>query len=451
MLRDPTYYKTLALIAVPIIAQNFVTSSLNVIDITMLGQLGETTVAAVGLANQLFFLLILMMFGIYSGVGVFTAQYWGKGDLTSIRKVLGIGLIMGLMGSFGFSIVGLLFPETFLKFYSTDPAVIAEGASYLRIVGWSYMVTAVTFAYSSVLRSTGMVRIPMIVSICALSIKTFLNYGLILGNFGLPALGADGAAIATVIARMIEFFALLTIVYRKKLPPAARITEMLAFNRAFLTRVLRTSMPVVVNETLWSLGITTYNMVYGRIGTEAIAAVNIAASIEGLAFVIFIGMSDACGIMVGNRIGAGEEDTAHRYARNTIIISTAGAVVIGLIILLGKDLLLSFYNLSEGAMQNANNILLVMGFLLWVRVSNMTLIVGVLRAGGDTRFGLTLDAGTIWGVGVPLALVSGLVLHLPVHIVYLLLMLEELVKYGVAIWRFASRRWITNLVQPAEV
>jgi len=447
MLKDRTYYTTLLRIAVPIIAQNFISSSLNVIDVTMLGQLGETTVAAVGLANQVFFLLILMLFGTYSGVGVFTSQLWGKGDLTSIRKVLGIGLMIGLTGSLVFTVLALVFPGQVLSLYSEDPAVIALGSSYLRTIGWSYMITAVTFAYASVLRSTGYVRVPMVVSISALSLKTLLNYGLILGHFGLPEMGAQGAAISTVVARLVEFSALILVVYWRKLPPAAKISELLSFNKAFLGRVLKTSLPVLVNETMWSLGITTYNMVYGRIGTDAIAAVNIAATIENLAFVIFIGIADATGIMIGNRIGANEEHKAFGYARQTLIISTIGAILIGLVILAGSDFILSFYKLSEQSLTNAHNILRVIGLMMWIRVSNLTLIVGVLRAGGDTRFSMFLDAGTVWLVGVPLAVISGLVLHLPVYIVYMIIMIEEAVKYMVALYRFFSRRWIHNLVK----
>ncbi len=447
MIKDRAYFNTLLHLALPIIVQNFISSSLNVIDIAMLGQLGEVAVASVGLANQIFFLLTLMLFGTYSGVGVFTSQLWGKEDVPGVRKVLGIGLIIGLAGGFLFTLLALVLPRQAINFYTTDPLVITTGAGYLKIIGWSYMITAVSFAYASVLRSTGNVRIPMMVSVGALSLKTLLNYGLILGHFGLPALGVEGAAIATVIARLVEMVAMLGVTYARKLPSAARISEMLAFNRTFLRTVLNTSLPVLFNETLWSLGITMYNMVYGRIGTDAIAAVNIAASIENLAFVIFMGISTACGIMVGNQIGANEEARAVRYADYTLKISTVGAILVGLTVLVGSDLILSLYKLSDVALVNAHNILRVMGFTMWVRVTNMILIVGVLRAGGDTRFSLILDAGTVWFVGVPLALLGGFVLHLPVYMVYLLVMSEELVKYGVGMWRFISGRWVTNLVQ----
>jgi putative MATE family efflux protein len=444
---DREYTSNLLRIAVPITTQNFLTSLLNVIDVTMLGQLGEISVAAVGLANQIFFLLMLMLFGTNSGVGVFTAQLWGKRDLVNVRKVLGIGLMIGLTGSFLFTLLALLFPQAALSFYSTDPQVIATGSSYLRIVGWAYMITAVTFAYSSVLRSTGFVRVPMLVSVSALSIKTLLNYCLIFGHFGFPVMGVQGAAISTVIARLLELTAILTITYWRRLPPAARIAELFSFNRAFLEKVLKTSLPVLFNEMLWSLGITTYNMVYGRIGTEAIAAMNIAASIENLAFVIFIGLSEATGIMIGNRIGAGDESKAFTYARRTLIIATVGAICVGLLILFNIDFILSFYKLSELSRVNAHNILQVMGCVFWIRISNLIIIVGVLRAGGDTRFSMFLDAGTVWLVGVPMALICGLVLHFPVYQVYLLIISEELVKYCIALWRFFSHRWVNNLVQ----
>ncbi len=449
MLKDRFYYTTLLRISLPIVAQNLITSSLNLIDVAMIGQLGETAIASVGLANQIFFLLMLMLFGTYSGVGVFTAQLWGKGDRQGIHKVLGIGLGIGLTGSFLFSLLALGAPRTALGLYTQDPAVIATGASYLRIVGWAYMIFAVTAAFSSILRNTGFVRVPMVVSITALSLKTLLNFGLIFGNFGLPKLGVEGAAIATLVARLLECVLMLSVSYLRKLPPAAKLRELVGFDRAFLTRVLKTSLPVLVNETLWSFGITTYNMVYGHIGTDAVAAVNIVASIENLAFVIFMGVSEATGIMIGHRIGAGEEHRAFGYARQTLIMSTIGAIMLGGTLILLSDFILSFYKLSDASLANAQNILRVIGSLLWIRVGNMTIIVGVLRAGGDTRFSMILDAGTVWFVGVPMAIIGGLVLHLPIYVVYLMVMCEEMVKWGIGIWRVASKRWINNLVQAA--
>lgn len=441
------FYGALFGIALPIIIQNFISSSLNLIDTAMLGQLGETTVAAVGLANQIFFLFFFVLFGISSGAAVFTAQLWGKRDIQAIRKVLGVCLSMGLAGAAIFTVIALAFPETALGIYSHDPAVIAAGSGYLRIVGFSYFFTAITFSFASVLRSTGNVRLPMAVSIFSLGLKTFLNIGLIFGNFGMPHLGILGAALATSIARLVECSLLLILAHRAKTPVAAHLHEMTSFNRKFVKSFMATSLPVVFNEALWALGITTYNAIYGNISTESIAAINIAGSIENLAFALFIGISDACGILVGNKIGAGEENTAVDYARRTMKLAISGAVLMGGAILAASGLILSLYKVSPEATQYARSIMVVMGFVFWVRISNMTLIVGVLRSGGDTRFGFLMDAGTMWVVGVPTALISAFVFHLEIPWVYLIIMSEEMVKFFIAWWRFRSRRWIHNVTK----
>jgi putative MATE family efflux protein len=447
MFKDTDYYKTLLRIAVPIAAQHFITSSLNVVDVIMIGQLGETAVAAVGLANQVFFLLILLLFGISSGAAMFTAQFWGKKDIESIHKVLGIGLLLGICSSLLFTLAAVLFPEFILGIYSKDPAVIELGSTYLRRVGYSYLFTSITFSFASVLRSTENVKLPMFVSIVALSINTALNYLLIFGNFGFPQMGVEGAAVATLIARSLECVTLLTLTYRLRTPVAARLKQLLSFNIAFVQRYLKIALPVMFNEMMWSLGITIYNIVYARIGTESIAAVNISATIENMAFVLFIGISNAAAIMIGNRIGANEEYKAYDYGRRTLVIGVVGAILIGMAILAGKDAILSLYQISETARQYASTILTIVAFSLWIRVTNMTMIVGIFRSGGDTRFSFILDVGSVWLVGIPFALIGAFVFRFPVTGVVLMIMSEEVVKMGIGLWRFFSRRWINNLTQ----
>jgi putative MATE family efflux protein len=447
LFRDSAYFKTLMRIAVPIASQHFITSSLNAVDVIMIGQLGETAVAAVGLANQVFFLLILLLFGISSGAAMFTAQFWGKEDIESIHKVLGIGLMLGIASSLLFSFAALVFPEFILSIYSKDPAVIALGSTYLRRVALSYVFTSITFSFASVLRSTENVKLPMFVSIVALSINTVLNYLLIFGNFGFPKMGVEGAAIATLIARSLECVTLLTLTYRLRTPVAACLSQLLGFNRDFILRYLKIALPVMFNEMMWSLGITVYNIVYARIGTESIAAVNISATIENMAFVLFIGISNAAAIMIGKRIGANEEDQAFIYGRRTLMLGMAGAVLVGIIILVGKDAVLSLYQISETARQYASLILTITSFVLWIRVSNMIMIVGIFRSGGDTRFSFILDVGSVWLVGVPFALIGAFVFHLPVYGVVLMIMAEEVVKMFIGFWRFSSRKWINNLTQ----
>jgi len=444
---DKDYYLRLYRFAFPIALQQFIMSSLNMVGVMMIGQLGAVPVAAVGLANQIFFLLNLLLFGITSGSAIFTAQLWGKRDVPNIRKVLGLALTLGLAGGAVFLIIAEFFPAAALSIYSKDPAVIALGSDYLRIFGLSFIMFAITFCYSAVLRSTGDVRTPLVVSIATLSFNTLFSYVLIFGKLGFPVLGVHGAAIAAFSARVLECIGLLWLVYRRDSPAAAKLRELFSFDRVFVGKVLKPVLPVVANEMLWSLGITAYNVVYARIGTESIAAMNIVASIEQLAFVLFQGIGNACAILVGNRIGAGDEEEAFRYAARSEALGIAGGLVVGMMILATTDPILSLYNVSPTVIDYAHRVLTIIGLLLWLRVSNMILFIGILRSGGDTRFAFILDGVIIWVVGVPLAFAGAFLFHLPVYWVYLLVMSEEITKWLLGIFRFFSRKWIHNLAQ----
>lgn len=446
--RDRAFFKALFRLALPIVAQNIISASMNLIDVAMIGQLGETSVAAVGLANQVFFILILIFFGISTGSAIFTAQYWGQKDVASIRRVLGICLTLAVGVSAVFTVISLSFPRQFLGVYTKDMLVVGLGSNYLRIVCASYVVTAVSFSYASILRSTEEVRLPMFVSICAILIKTGLGYLLIFGRLGFPELGIMGGAVSTVVSRYFECAFLVTLAYRRKTAAAAALKELNGFTGGLFRRYLRTVLPVAFNEFMWSLGMTTYNLVYARISTEAIAAMNIVSSIENLAFVLFLALSDATGILIGNRIGAGEEEKAFNYARRSLMIGFLGAILMGTAIILAKDTVIHIYKISDLSLRYVNTVLVISAATMWVRVSNLLVIVGVLRAGGDTRFGMFLDLSSVWAIGVPLALLGGLVFHLPVYYVYLMVMSEELVKLGIGLWRFSSRRWINNLIRP---
>lgn len=451
LFNDRSYYRTLLRLAVPIVFQYLISSSMNIIDVAMIGQLGETAVAAVGLSNQAFFIMTIVMFGISSGSAIFTAQYWGQRDVASIRRVLALCLGMGLIAAAIFSGIGLFAPGSFLKIFTKDMAVVELGSKYLGIVASSYLVTAVTYSYSAVLRSTEEVRLPMVISSSAILFKTFLSYVLIFGHFGLPQMGVEGAAIGTVIARYLEAIVLLILTYKRKTPAAVKLTDLHGYTREFFRRFFRTVLPVTFNEFAWSTGVTVYPIVYAHISTEAIAAVNIVNSIENLAFVIFLGISDATGIMIGNQIGAGKSDKAFDYGKKSLTIGILGAALVGIILYLNINNIIRIYNISETSIFYATRVMAAAAGVIWLRVSNLLAIVGILRSGGDTRFGMALDIISLWGIGVPLAIVSGLVLHLPVYWVYLIVNTEELFKFLIAINRVKSRRWINNLVRPVTV
>lgn len=448
--RDPEYFPEVRRIAVPIIIQQTVFSGLNMLAVVFVGQKGDAAVAAVGLAGQIAFLLNLVHFGIISGAAMFTAQFWGRGDVPNLRRVLGLCLILATSASLIFFTLAQLFPHQILSIYSRDPLVIELGASYLRIYSWTFLLFGVTFSYALVMRSTGDVKTPTTISVIALLISTFLSYSLIFGKFGLPQLGIQGAAVAAVIARTLECVTLLTVIYMKKSAVAASLRELTDFDAAFVKKVIRPMLPVILNELFWSLGITTYNVIYGRMGTASYAAMSIVNTIEQVCFVVFIGISNATSVLVGNRIGAGREEQAFIYAGRSLGLGVAGGVIVGLILQLVKGPILSLYNVSPEVIYDASRLLNVVSAFLWVRVNNMTIVVGILRAGGDTRFSLFLDGIIIWIVGVPMAYIGAFVLDLPVYYVYLCAMTEEVTKWLIGVPRYRSRKWINNLAKQVE-
>jgi putative MATE family efflux protein len=445
-LRDRAFLRELLVIAIPISFQQLITASLNMIDVIMVGQLGETAIAALGLANQIFFVLILILFGTTSGMAIFTAQYWGKREIEPIRKVLGMSLIVSISVAILFSLVALLMPETALGFYTKDAEVIELGSSYLRIIGFTYIPVAIVTAYVAVLRSIHLIRMTVIVTVSALVLKTVLGYGLIFGIAGLPALGVRGAAIGTAAGWTLELVLLFILVYTLKTPLAANPLTFFSFDMSFFARVLKTALPATANEFFWSLGITTYNAIYAHIGTDAIAAINVNATIEELGFVIFIGLGNACSVLVGNRIGAGQKEEAHEIVRRGLILGVFFAFSIGAPILLLRDAVVGLYELSPGGAANVRWLLTVMAGTLWIRMFNFTIFIGALRAGGDTRFALLMEICSIWLIGVPAAYVGAFVLHLPVYLVYLMVMLEELAKAFISGSRYRSKKWIHDLV-----
>lgn len=445
-LQDKPFIRAALALAVPIAFQQFITAGLNMIDVLMVGQLGETAVAALGLANQIFFLLVLFVFGVTSGMSIFTAQFWGKGDTESIRKVLGICLVVAASVAAMFSLAAVFIPETLMSFYTEDDMVIKLGSDYLRIVGLSYVLMAIAFSYISILRSITQVTLTVIVSVVALALKTAIGYTLIFGHFGLPALGVRGAAIGTATGWAFECILLLILVYAMKTPLAANPLSFFKFNRAFLVNVLRTSMPAALNEVIWSFGITLYNAVYARIGTDAIAAININATIEELMFVLFIGLGNACSVMVGNKIGEKDKETAFEYSRRFTIMAVTLALCGGVIVYFSRGFVAGLYQVSQSATFDLIHIMLVYSLSAWLRVYNFMLFIGALRAGGDTRFAMFTELFSIWLIGVPAALIGGFVLHLPVYYVYALVLLEELVKAIFVTRRYLSRKWVHDLV-----
>jgi putative MATE family efflux protein len=443
---DKEFIKKTLTLALPIGLQNLISSSLNLIDNIIIGGMGEVAIASVGLANQYFFLLNLVLFGTISGASIFTAQYWGKKDLKNIKRVLGLSLISAFIVSAIFMLGGLLIPKLIIGLFSNDPKVISMGANYLKIIALSYILTGISLTYSITLRSIGQVKAPMIVSIIALCINTVLNFILVYGIGNFNGIGVYGSAIATLIARIIEFCMMISIVYKLKYPIAGKLKELFDLSFDFIKNFFKVTVPVILNESIWALGITVYAAIYAHMGTKVIAATNIVSTIERLSMVIFFGFCNAAAIMIGNKIGEKKEDEAFLYAKRFIILNPLLGVIMGILIYLGAPYMLLLYKVSPVVHTYSTDILHIIGIFLWVKVFNYTNVVGILRSGGDTKFCLFLDVGGMWLVGVPLVALAGLYWHLPIQQVYIFVFMEEIAKFIVGLPRIASKKWINNLV-----
>jgi len=445
-LKDKIFLKSMFSIAIPIALQNLVTSSLNMVDILMTSSLGQSSIAGVGLANQIFFFYILINFGIGTGSSVFISQYWGKKDILNIRKVVGLAIFISTAVGIVFTIVAVFFPEFLMRIFINIPETIRLGSEYLRIVAFSYIITAISFVISVGLRSTGSPSIPLKVSIVSFSSNTFFNYIFMFGKFGLPAMGVKGAALGTLLARIIEILLLLYAVYKSRGPLAGTAKELFGWNKEFVNKYFKTASPVILNETFWSLGQVMYVIAYAKIGEEATAAVQVVTTIQNVFFVIFRGLANASSVMIGNKIGEGDEKQAYDYAINFLIISSLLGVVFGVGMILSSELTLQlFKNLDIGLYDTTKSIILVSGLVFFIRAFNSTVIVGVFRGGGDTTFSMFLEIGSVWLIGVPMAFIGSLIFKLPIHLVVALVSLEDIIKAIISVPRIVSRKWIKNV------
>lgn len=443
--RDKDFLKKMIALALPVALQGLLNTAVNLADNLMIGALGENAIAAVGLANKVFFVFILITFGIVSGSSVLTAQYWGVQDIKNIRKVLGLSLILCILCSLFFTASSMLYPEFIMSIFTNSPDTIKLGASYLSIVAISYPFTAISMAYISILRAVNQVKVPVAITCIALFINVFFNYMLIYGNFGAPALGVPGAAIATTIARVCEMIILLLIVYVGKGPAAGKIKEMLGYSKDFIKKYIVTASPVIANELMWGLGVTMYSLVYGRMGDMAVATITIAQTIQDLLLVLFQGIGTATAIMLGNTMGAGKLDMAKKYASRSMILQTLLTIVIAILCVAFRWNFINLYNISDTVAHDVSACLIIFALYMPFKMINYIIIVGILRSGGDTKACLILDTIGVWLIGIPLAYLGGMVLELPIYWVYAMVLTEELFKFIFGFRRYKQRKWLKNL------
>ncbi len=447
---DRRYWRLILTTGIPIMVQSLIFNSFTLIDNILVGGLGEVNIAAVGVANKLSFIYMLFLFGINSGTNIFSAQYWGKRDLKGVRRVLGLSLGLGLAASIPFTLTGLLAPQAIIDIFSNDPAVIRLGASYLAIIALTYPINAITASFSMQSRGVGRAQVPLVASTVGFLLNVFLDYALIYGRFGFPNMGIEGAALATLTSKLLEGMVLVGIIYCKKYELAASFSEFSGYTREFLARFFRPVLPVILNEMFWAVGVSSYTYFYGVLGTEAVATVQILDVVNNIFVAIFMGLGHAVGAVIGNLIGAGEEDRARIYAKRSALVSFGFALVMSVLLLLIAPQFLNLFNINESTRRLCELTIIVYAIYMIPKVLNQLMIVGILRGGGDTVFAGLLDVGAPWLIGIPMAYLGVRILGWPIYLVMALINLEELLKASIGIGRLLSGKWLHNLVKDGE-
>ncbi len=447
------FYKKILVIGLPIALAQLMTGLLSVIDTIMVSNLGNTAIAAVGVGSNFAFLLIMIQFGFFSGLAIFIAQYYGSKDIKSIHKVFIISIIIGAFLSSIFFIFGFFFPELVISFYNNSDDIANSlllkefGVSYLRVAAFSYFAMTIIFIIGMLMRSVEKVLYPQLVAISTVLINTVLNYLLINGNFCFPALGVEGAAIATLISTIFGAILLISyLIISKNEVFKIKFILIKDITKSFVLKILKKVLPVAINETIWGLGMTFFLIAYGTISTDSLTSVHISNQVIGLFWAVNAGISSACAIMLGNKLGANKLDLAKNWGKRFVKLSFFAGVFFGILLFLLSDNIAGLYkNTTNDVRENVSLILKVFSIYLPIKFSNVLQIIGTLRAGGDTLYTLLAEIIPLWGVGVPLAFILSIYTNLPLHYIIAIVNLEEIIKLILLFSRFLTFKWVRNL------
>nr|WP_283245428.1 MATE family efflux transporter [Congzhengia minquanensis] len=440
-------------LAIPIAVQNLLTSSFTLVDTLMVGQLGDVSLAAVGMAGQWSWFLNMVLFGICSGASVFFAQYFGDKNHGGIVKTYGIAVSSAFLVSLAFLVVGLSVPKGVISIFNRDAGVLDAGSRYLKIAVFSYPAIVLNMIACAVLRSTKRVKLPMYVAFFTTIANAFLDYGLIFGAFGLPEMGIEGAAVATVISSWSgPVIIYIVMAIQKDDIFFAPVREIFGFTRHMVADFYKKALPVILNESLWGLGTICYNIIFANLGYEYSAAVTILRTFENIAFAFFVGFNNAGCVMVGQDIGAGNIKRALKDARRFMIIVPLAGVVVGIFVLFFREQLIYIFNMggkiTEKTLSAAMGIMLVYAIEVPIRNIPYVIIVAIFRSGGDTKTGMKYDLICLWAISLPVTFIAAFVIKLPFVLVFACsYVFEDYLKSVLCLKHFFSKKWIKPVTE----
>lgn len=430
----------------PIAVQSLIASSLSLIDNLMVGSLGETELAAVGVAIQIYFIHWMVMFGFTSGASTYMAQFWGVRDLKNIKKTTGFAICVCFFISALFFLFAMFSPHFIMRMFTDIPELIDLGTGYVRMAAVTFLTISITVPFTAALRTTQQTQIPLYISIFVFSSNTFLNYVFIFGNFGAPELGVVGAALATLISRCLELLLVLFVVFVRKNIVAGHFSEYFGWTNVLIGRILKNTIPTTINEAIWGIGTAMYVAAYARVGVTEYAAVQASNTINSIFIMAAFSIGDAALILVGEKLGEGRLDFAYELGKKLLRVGAGLGIIFGVMLIICAKPILILFDLSPEGQKYAFYIIIVYGMFMWMAVYNAISVAGILRSGGDAVFALILEMGSIWLYAVPMAFITTLVLHLPIYLAVLLVKTEDIIKFVILSKRFWSKKWAKNVI-----
>lgn len=446
MSRNNSFYSQIFKLVIPIVIQNLLSAAVSSADVIMLNYVGQSSISAVSLASQYANILFMVFYGLGTGATMLCAQYYGKGDLKAIQLIQGIAMRFSISIALLFAGMAVLMPEGMMRIFTNDRELIEIGASYLRFMSISYLCWGITEVYLAVLRSIGRVVISTAMNMLAFSLNILLNAVFIFGLFGAPRLGAAGVAIATASSRLAELLACFIVSFFSK-DIKLNFKSMFVKNKVLFSDFVKLSLPALGNDIAWSVAFSMYSVIIGHLGTDAVAANSFVTVVRNFGTVLCFGTASAGGILLGNIIGMDRLEDAKEGAKKVMKLTVITGAAGGLIVLGVMPFVLKYATLTEQAMQYLKYMLLINVYYVMGAAVNTTLIAGVFRAGGDSRFGFICDTVTMWCYAVPLGFAAAFLLKLPVLWVYFLLCTDEFAKWPWVLRHYKSMKWLNNITR----
>jgi putative MATE family efflux protein len=439
-----SFYKDVLVVAIPFMLQQLITSSLNLVDNLMVGQLGGIALGGVAITNRFFMISVFATFGVTGAASIFIAQYFGAKDEENIKQAFRYSLTSVYLVLIPFIILGLIAPQSVLGFFSQDPAILQVGSEYIRIVAFAFIPLGLTFALASAMRSVGETKIPLLISIVAVSMNAILNYILIFGHFGFPRLGVAGAAYATVISRTFEMIAMLVSLKIKHFSFSTKVSQIFHISAYNLKTITIKALPLTINEFLWAGGMATLFKLYATRGSEVIAGLSIASTTADLFFVLFGGMAVATTVMISQPLGANELDEARSRGYYMLGFSAMLALLLGSVMFFSSMIVPQLYDVTLIEREIASSVLRVMSVMFVIYMSTAECYF-ILRAGGDMKSTLIMDSVFMWVVNVPVVFVVAYYTNWPILAVYLAGQSTDFLKLMISYALVKKEKWVKNL------